>query len=157
MRESRSKQLEPGFELKVQQLPPMKAMRLLHRISKAVAPAFAAAGKGKLDLLDTDLGDLSQAAALLFDRFSEQDLEDVTRALLAESWVTRDGKICETMPVFDAIFGGRLDLVIGAIGFALEVNYGNLMSAIRPLLAARVAEGKSTSLKISESSGQPTA
>ena len=126
-------------ELDVQQLPAMRSMRLLHRLTRALGPAFAAAAKGggKMSLGDLDIGNLSDAANLFFDKFSEQDLEDVTRQLLEESLTSLGGKKLPTLSVLDQVYGGRPDLLLKAVAFALETNYGPLFAAARGLMGQR--------------------
>src|SRR4029077_4459958 len=56
-----------GLSLTVTQLPAMRALKLLHKILKAVAPAGAkAASGGSLSLKTLSLNSLADAAELLF-------------------------------------------------------------------------------------------
>ena len=139
-RERLTKQITSSVSLEVQQLPAMRALKLLHKLTKALAPALAAVGKGQgTDLMDVDLGNLAGAAEKLFANFSQDDLEEVTRQLLEESLISIDGGAKRpTMLDFDGTFGGKIDLLLKAIAFALEANYPFLKAA-RGALADRVA------------------
>ena len=163
-RERKSKIIGTGaegasIELEVQQLPAMRSVRLLHRLTRALGPASAAAAKGsgkggKMSLGDLDVGNLSDAATLFFDKFSEQDLEEVTRLLLEESLTDVQGKKLPTLSVLDQVYGGRPDLLLKAVAFALEVNFETLFAAARGLMGQRsVAVSPSTSPTASPKSG----
>jgi hypothetical protein len=143
-REHATKTLETtpdAVSVTVQQLGAMQSLRLLHKLTRALAPALAKmVGKGKGSLADLDLDNVAVAADLFFTHFSEQDLEDVTRQLLGEgTLLTHKGQTGPASVMFGTVFDGRPDLLLKAILFALEVNYRNFFNAARELMATRGA------------------
>lgn len=138
-RERKTLSESPEVQIEVQQLDAMRSLRLLHRLTKIVAPAVARLGGGK-SLMEMDVGALGGAADALFANFSEQDLEEITKTLLSDAVARADGKELPCYPLgFGLAFDGRPDLILKALMFALELNYGPLFESARGLLGSRVA------------------
>ena len=138
-RERKTLSESPEVQIEVQQLDAMRSLRLLHRLTKIVAPAVARMSGGK-SLMEMDVGALGGAADALFANFSEQDLEEITKTLLADSVVRADSREIPCYPVgFNLAFDGHPDLLLKALLFALEVNYKDLFASARGLLGSRVA------------------
>ncbi len=157
MRKRELVELDPDTKIDIQQLAAYPALRLLHRLTKAVGPAVAKAGAGakNITLAEVDLGNLAEAAEIFFEHFSEQDLEEVTKLLLAECVIHADGKQGPPAAMFPVAFDGHPDLLLKAVLEALKLNYGTFFDAARGFMAARVATQvpPSTSPQTSPKSG----
>jgi hypothetical protein len=131
-----------GLAITVQPLPAMRAFKLLHKILKAVAPS-AAKALASGDLKNISFGSLSEAAEILFDRLSEEDLAAVTRQLLDMAFVTSEGeqRPARNGDVLHAAFDGRMGALIKVIGFALEVNYGDFLAVLKSAAKKLPAKG----------------
>lgn len=144
MRESQSKTID-GLTFTVGQLPAMRAVKLMHRLARAVGPAMlkSLAGANVASVkdianLDLNLGDAADGVAMMFDKFTENDLEALIRELFETATVVHNGNTVPLMPVFDHVMQGRAGTVMKAVKFALEVNYQDFLGA----LLAQVAGAK---------------
>jgi hypothetical protein len=141
-----------GVKFTVGQLPAMRSMRLLNRITRVASPALAKATAALKQgstlkpgtLADLDLGALGGAVEALFHKLPDDELEHITRELLATALYhdLKTNEAGEVMPAFDALFQGRLSLVFRLLAFSFEVNYGDFFGVFRGLAAAQ-AKGKS--------------
>lgn len=158
MRTSTTKTID-GVTVTVQQLPGMRGVRMLHRLTKAVGPALAASlvgfksVKSLKDLGNADVGaivgGLGDAVQKLFDNLTEAELEQLITDLLEGALVELEGQtIPLTRPIFDKVMTGRAHVALGFTVFAIEVNYGNFTDVVRKFSAPFLAEMKS---KASES------
>lgn len=146
MREQKERTID-GVTIRVQQLPAMRSVKLMHRLGRAIGPAMlqALAGadvKSTKDFANAkiNMGAIGDAIGSAFDRFSEDDLERLTRELFETATVTDKGKEFPMMSVFDNVFAGKPGTVLKAIKFALEVNYqdffGVLLESVGQLAAS---------------------
>jgi hypothetical protein len=139
-----------GMRFTVGQLPAMRAMKLLNRITRIAAPAVAraaAALKSGQDLASMDLGSLGGAVESLFLKLPDDELEGITRELFSTVLYHNEanGQAAPLMEVFDAVMMGRMPTVLKLLGFAFEVNYGNFFDALRGLNVGGVMAKVSTS------------
>lgn len=127
-----------GMKFTVTQLPAMKGLRTLNRIGRVLGPAFAkvAGASGSGNVTDMDLSKLGDAVEALFERLTDDELEQLTRELLAQA--TCDGKLL--MPQFDLILAGKVDVILQLLRFAFEVNYGNFFAGLAGMVAAGQAK-----------------
>lgn len=145
-----------GITFTVQQLPGFKATRVLHRLGRAVGPAFGAAIAGigaaiagteqkkladlKLADLNVDLGKIGGGVEAmiekLFAHLSESDLEALTRDLLETTTFVdpETGKEGLVIRHYDSIFQGRAFTALKLLAFAVEVNYGGFFDVGREFL-----------------------
>lgn len=133
MRESKSKEID-GVLFTVQTMPLKRSLRLMHKLARAGMPAMLKAvgganvsAKVKLADMNIDLSNLSDAAAMVLDKFSENDLEHMTNELLESATITAEGKEAPALRVMDSVC--KPMTVFKALGFALEVNYGDFFAA----------------------------
>ena len=159
MRKSESRQIGE-YKFTVQQMPAMRATRLLHRISKAVGPALAKAmggAEGGASFADLDVSQLAPALELLFDRLSEDDLDQIVRELLETSTVELQGRQGRTtkplLPLIDELL--EVQDVLNVARFALEVNFKGFFGALVKSGGA-LAALRSTSLPDSPKPGPAT-
>jgi hypothetical protein len=143
MRETKSQEID-GITFHVQQLPAMRAMKLMHKLVKAVGPAMLKAlgedpAAAKAGLASMNVSALAEGASILFENFSDADLEALIRTLFETAFVTVDGQKMQLMPVFDDKLSGRPGTVLKGLKFALEVNYSDFfgeflagVGALRP-------------------------
>lgn len=134
MRKSDTREID-GLSFTVQQMPVKRALKLMHRLARAGVPAILEAVgsselKGALKLEQLDLSNLGTAATMLFDKFSEADFELAMRELLESATVEFDGKTLPALQALDVAITNP-STVLKAMGFALEVNYGDFSSAFR--------------------------
>lgn len=149
MRTQESKVID-GMTFTVQQLPAMRALRLLNRLGRFFTPALASLVGGGGKLGQADVGALAAAAGGLFDRLSEDELERLTKDLLETATVAIDGKDTgPVMPQFDLLFQGKMGAVLKLLAFALQVNYSDFSDALGGL--AKLAPGASGSKRASKS------
>ncbi len=132
-----------GYVFRVTQLPAMKSLRMFARLGKLFGPAITKglAGMDIKDLSKLDVGLLGAAFGELFTSVSENDLESLTRDLLAAT--TIDNVLL--LPVIDLKLQGQPLTILKLLAFALEVNYKSFFDAARALGASRAAPSTSTS------------
>jgi hypothetical protein len=140
-----------GRDYTVSQLPAMKAVKVLHRIGKALGPALARAfaalgGKNaganllEIDLSGIDAGEFAEAIAGLFRDLPEAELEKLIRDLLETCTVTdEEGKTGLLMKTFDVSMQGRMQDLFALLAFAFEVNFGNFSAALAAFVPKRRA------------------
>jgi hypothetical protein len=151
-----------GRRYVVTQLPATRAIKLLRRLGHVLGPALAKAvgsSRGNLSIATLDVGSLSDAVALLFDRLSESELEYLMRELLSTAQVLTDDKwvqlstgLAGTQP-YDAIFAGDLAGLFGCMAFAIEVNYGDFFGVLRGSLQAQMGASRSAESSTSRTGG----
>lgn len=156
MQERSRHHLSDDLEIEVQAISPIKSLRLLHKLMNAAVPAFAAATKGAkgVALKDIPLDGLADAAAMLFNRFSADDQEEIVKQLLENSILHKGGKQFKTMDVIAIEFLGRVDLLYRATWEALKVNYQSFWPTVRDALAAGAVAGAPVSSLLTQSPGR---
>ncbi len=141
-RQSRTEEID-GVTFTVQQMPAKRALLMLHKITKAIAPALGksleGASLGDFKLADLELKNLGDAAQLLFQNFSESDLEQLNSQLLETATVVHEGKELPLMRVFDEVMAGKIGTVLKLLKLALEVNYGDFTGALLATVGAQSA------------------
>lgn len=134
-----------GMTFGITQLTTMKSLRMLNRLGRALGPALAKLGSVSAgNVADMSVGPFGEAVAALCERLSDDELEAITRELLATATV--NGALL--MPQFDVTLQGRADTVIKLLKFALTVNYGSFFNALNGLGGMRAgsqSEGSTTS------------
>jgi hypothetical protein len=151
MLEPQTKQID-DVNVTVTQLPAMRALKLLHRILKAVAPS-AAKAMASGDAKKLALTNLSEAAELLFDRLSEEDLAAVTKQLLSTAFVTAgdEQRPAVSGDILHGAFDGHIGLLMKVLAFALEVNYGDFLGVLKRAVKNLPTMKVSPSTPVSES------
>lgn len=151
-----------GLEITVMQLPAKRALKLMHRLAKVLGPAALKAvggdGLSLKNLATAKLGNLSEAASMIFDKFSESDLDQLLQDLFETARLGVNGKQLPMLTVMDDQLAGKPGALLSMIKFALEVNFGPFLSGFLASLAAQAplrVEPESSSA--SPSVGQPTA
>lgn len=124
----------------VSQLPGRRAIQAFNRLGRVMGPALSlflkALGTGKGASLETlDLGVLGDAIPAFFGGLGEDDLNFFINTFLETSTV--DGK--PLFPQLDLVFMGGTDTLYKVLLFAVEVNYGNFLEALRGLAATAEA------------------
>lgn len=127
-RETRSATID-GFTFTVQQLPAMRAIKLMHKLTRAAGPALLKAvggAAGGVKLSNLNLADMADGAQTLFDKFSEDDLEALIKTLFEGAVLGVDGKEYPLSPgVLDIQLSGKPGTILKAVRFALEANYAD--------------------------------
>lgn len=143
-----------GFSFTVSQLPAMKGLLLLHRLTKAIGPALAkVAGAftgGSVKLSDLDVAALAGAVESLFANLPASDFEAITKELLSTATIEVDGKRHELFKGgnsgnFDLYLQGKMGTIFKLIAFAFEVNYGNFFGWAKGAFASAFAEARTKS------------
>jgi hypothetical protein len=130
-------------EYSVTQLPAKRGLRLFNKLLRILAPPAARAlgGSGDLSLaalLKADMGGLSVALSLLFEKLTELEQEHILKELF-EGARYKDEQSGKSLPLwesFDVVFQGRLHEVYKLASFALEVNFGSFADALKAALSA---------------------
>ena len=130
MVESRSKEID-GQNYTVTQMPARKALKLTHRLGKALGPAFSHLAAGHKDGVNLDFSEVGRAIESLFAALSEEDLDIIVKELLNSATVTTEKGIQPVLPQIDILLAGRMDTMFKLIGFALEVNYGSFLDVAK--------------------------
>lgn len=130
-------------EFTVTQLPAKRAMRLFNKLCRILAPPAARALGGSGDvsfaaLMRADMGGLSQALTLLFEKLTEQEQEQILKELFegARFKDEESGKLLVLWDLFDSVFAGRIHEVYQLAAFALRVNYGSFADALKAAISA---------------------
>lgn len=136
-----------GVTYEIQQLPARRAMKLLARLGKLVAPLVAVAqGAAKSGgVLKLDAGLLTSAVGGLFDALPPEDVEPLMAELFASAVILDGNARVPLWPVFDLRMQGRTFDVLKLAAFAVEVNFGDFFDALRANMPAAEAEKPSTS------------
>ncbi|MFC3227330.1 phage tail assembly chaperone [Marinibaculum pumilum] len=118
-----------GHEYSVTQFPAMQGLRIAVRLVKLVGPGMAKAldGKGLAGVLDSDIG-VSDMVGALVDRLDEGTTPEFVRQLLSAT--VRDGRDLSDERNFNDAYAANYRELIGALGFVLEVNYGDFFGAV---------------------------
>jgi hypothetical protein len=128
----------------VRQLPATQAQKLFVRLSKLVGPAIAElTGNGKAGI--------KTAAANLFDKLSENDVEEITKQMAKMS--EADGKPLHL--VFETHFKGRHADLWKWLLFSLEVQFQDFFDVLRDMFEGQEAAAASDSTSPTTSGGQP--
>ena len=146
MVESRSKEID-GRSYTVTQMPAMKALRMTHRLGKALGPAI-----GHLAVQDgqeVDIERIGKALEALFTAMSEDDLETITKELLNSATVIVDSKSLPVLAQFNTLMAGQIETVFKLLGFALEVNYGSFFDVAKGFIPGDLAANPSSSGELS--------
>lgn len=150
-----------GRRVLVAQLPASRALKLLRRLGHVLGPALAkaaGASKGTLSIAALDVGSLSDAITVLFDRLTEPELDHLMRELLSTAQVMVDGKWVQLSAgsgpqPYDVTFAGDLAGLFATLGFAIEVNFGDFFAVARGALQAHRAGSPSAGSSTSTSAG----
>jgi hypothetical protein len=139
MRRAESKEID-GFVFHVTQLPGMRGVKLWHKLVRTAAPAvlksLGGANASKLNLANMDVAALAEGAQILFQSFSESDLEQLIRTLFETAILEHEGQKLPLMQVFDDKLSGRVMTVLKGVWFALGVNFSDFLPELRAVGAA---------------------
>ena len=136
-----------GFQFRLTQLGAIKAAKQLTRIGKIAGPALGKLGELAGDkLLSANVGALGDAAGALFAQLTEAELEDLIRTFLGDAMIREGsmGNFAEFSKVGDTLLGGRVGVLLRALWWAIEVNYGDFFVSLRALVARKGATGSSS-------------
>lgn len=144
MRETRSKEID-GFTFTVQQLPARRGAKLEIKLTRILGPGVLRSLSGvklsasKLADVDLNLSDLANGLEDVFTKFSENDFDSLINELFETSTISQNGKTVQLLPVVDEWLAGHPETLFKAVKFALEVNFGNFISALLGKLAGLTA------------------
>lgn len=119
-----------GLHVTTTQLPALRALNLLTRIGKIIAPILGSMPHVK-SVKDLNTIALNAALGSLFAQLGEDEAARLARQILVATKVTVDGKFIEltTDNAINLVFDGRLGDLFSVIGFALEVNFAGFFPA----------------------------
>ncbi len=133
-----------GLAVSTTQLGAWKALGLVPRLGKLLAPALAKLasmpGAGKVS--EADLSAIAPALASLFASMDGNEAQALVRDLLAGTSVKVEGdkgprKVELTNPgAIDGVFEGRLMTLFRVVWFALSVNFTDFIDAASTLSQA---------------------
>lgn len=124
-----------GMSMTTTQLPALRSLALMTRLSKIIAPAL-----GYLDGLDlkSDISALGPALAALFAGLDGEQAQALAREILIASTIVIDGRMVALSDgtMIDHAFSGKMKSFLGALKFALEVNYSDFLGGNKGLALA---------------------
>lgn len=128
-----------GIALVSTQLPAMRSFRLLARLGRALAPAVGALRGVTLGM---DATVLAPAIAAIFEHLGPDEAVTLALAALQSTVAIVDGKQVEltSETLLDIAFNGKPLALLGAVRFALEVNFADFFSAAAAASAAQSSE-----------------
>lgn len=140
-----------GRHFQVTQLPGRESLRMFTRLTRLFGPALGAVAKDEAQiasLLETDVAGLGGAIARLCEELDPDDILSIAGAFAKHSKVALEGTTDSFVElndaIFDVTFQGRMDMLMGWIVFALEVNYSSFLDA-SPLRRLRDAKAQTGS------------
>lgn len=103
-----------GIEFASQQLPALRAYRLMAKLARTLSSGKATTVFDLMGALDPDTADVFILEAL------------------AATTAKHDGKIVSltSRDAINTVFDGRLEALCGVVAWALEVNFGNFSDAV---------------------------
>lgn len=118
-----------GVVYEVQQLPARRALRLVARLGKVVAPLLGSVSKGgSKALLDLDLG---AALADVFEKVTPDEQDALLAELFASTTIVEpSGAKAPFWSVIDTRMQGKVLDVYLVAAFALEVNFADFFDAL---------------------------
>lgn len=114
-----------GKTFQVQQLPARAALKLMRRLGKVFAPAFAAFANSKGDV---DTKALGNALEKVFAELGDDDLDHFTNTLLHGCLVDNKAPV---LPQIDLIFQGESFDLVKLLVHAVKANYQDFLGALR--------------------------
>lgn len=153
-----TKQIEiAGATYHVTQLPYFRAQRLFFRLLRVAGPMLTAlvqlvgAGDAKAvaSLLALDADKIAGALADVFGRVSPEEMESLTRDILATTQVDQGDKRLDVLNVLDLVIGGEFWAGLLLQAFALKVHFGNFNSARDAFSALGLTASPSAALNTS--------
>ena len=113
-----------GLEVKVTQLPALRAFNLLARLGKMLAPLIKAGSKMSLD---DDVSKLAPVIGEALSQLDDQGASDLAIQILASTSVIQDGKIkpLNQPELIDSVFTGRMQTMLKTLAFTLKVNFAD--------------------------------
>jgi hypothetical protein len=144
---SETREIE-GIVVTATQLPPLRALALMPRLGKVMAPLLALDGV----TAETDVESLVPVILKVLDSLEDDQAVALVRDLLASSTAQLDGKLypLNTDSMLTGVFGGNVMAMVKAAVFAVEVNFGDFfakgLAAKRASNQAAVSPSTSTTI-----------
>lgn len=151
-----------GLIVGTKQFPAVKGFKLFAKLGKMLSPVMAHLGalasgkdmKGLERLLARDVTQLGPALKEAFTQLEEADADKFICDVLSSTRVQVNGKWLDlsAMDRVNAAFEGRMDTMVKAALFALEVNYADFIGGVllkNPSEEAREKDDSSNSTKTS--------
>lgn len=113
------------------QLPALRAFKLMTRLGKLLGPAM---GQLKGVKLKAKADALLPVLTALFESLEPDEADGLAQQILEGTHVVAGGKAVtlNSAPAIDAVFGGRLLLMLRVMAFAVEVNYRDFFRGLAP-------------------------
>jgi hypothetical protein len=128
-----------GLRVITRMLPPMRAYRLLGRLGKLAAPIAGAMTDKALAVMqsgtqDQKMSAMTPAMLAVFQSLEGDELEalalDVLRGTAVMDTAANRRLDLVNAPAIDNAFAGNLRAMLGAMMFALEVNYRDFFAGL---------------------------
>lgn len=126
------------LEVTSQQLPAMRALKLLPRLARLLAPALASLGTGKIDL-QADVSSIANVLSQALEPLDDNQVEALSRDLLADTTVVltdetgkRRNQTLGSVAAINSVFSGRLPAMLKAMALSVEVNFSDFFPASAP-------------------------
>jgi len=122
-----------GFSVQVTQLSCRRALKTLNRLGKVLGPALAkvsaiVSNAGSIEKVD--VGSMGSSVESLFSSLADDDLDFFVNTFFEASTLNN----APFLKTFDVVLQGQVDVLLRALLFAIEVNYGNFFNVARKLV-----------------------
>lgn len=119
----------------VTQMPGRESAKMFARLTKLLGPALTEAiGKSSSlkDVMSANVGTLADAVAMFCDALSVEEFDEIVTQFAKHATVkvkTVEGKKqVDLNDMFDVVFAGRMNELMGFIGMSLQVNYSSFLA-----------------------------
>lgn len=127
-----------GHAYEVTEFPAVRSLRIAIRLAKLIGPGLgrAVGEAGVSGIMDGKLS-IGDAVQALTDRLDEVATTQLVLDLFAMTH--RDRRALDSEAAFNDAFTGRLDEMLAALKFVLEVNFGGFFGAVGAGIGKAVA------------------
>lgn len=117
------------YEVTVTQMPAMRALSLLPRLGKALAPALSQLTSTGVDIREADV---IPALSTLFSSLTPEEAQALVREVNAGTSVMVDGRARDLNndAAINSVFGGDIASLLKVTAFAMEVNFSDFLAAM---------------------------
>ena len=148
-----------GMRFRCTQMSGMRGFLLTNDLLQLAAPMLGQLGSLKpgAKLGELPLGEVANALAAALPNLTRERQEQLTRELLEQCVVVRNGAQQPVLDVFDELFQGAALTAYKLLAFSLKVNFASFFAALGSVGIGRPTPTPSSSETSSISAGPPSA
>lgn len=142
------------FKVTATQLMASKSFKAFARLGRMGLPAFSKAvgvANGTASIADLDVGELVVALGNIFERLTDAEIDWLLDTFLKSAFIDD----APFLQVYELKLQGRLEILLQAIAFAIQVNYANFFGAVSGLVGS--VSQKKTALTLKSISPETSA